>query len=716
MKTPLIEKPPFYVSVLVAAYVLAGFWYFGWRATTINWQLPLFSISLYLAELFGFITGLLYALMTYRLAVRTPEQPLSNASVDVFVPTYNESVELVRRTLLAARNIEYPHKTWLLDDGNRTEMRALAEELGCDYLARGENVHAKAGNLNHALKHSSGEFIAIFDADHAARKDFLAKVIGFFADPRVAFVQTPQDFYNVDSFSHRQTGGRVWHEQSLFFKVIQRGKDTWNAAFFCGSCAVLRRSALERIGGFAAETVTEDIHTSILLHKAGYKSVYYAESLAFGLAPHSVDTYLQQRIRWGMGGMQVLRRERVLWGPGLTVAQRLNYLASMLIYFEGWQKFVFFVTPPIVFFFGLLPIIAPMEQFLVWFFLYYLISSAMYVELARGYGALFLSEQYGMTRFFAFMSTTVGLFRKRMKFSVTSKELSLAGKAWLWLSPSLIVAAITVLSIPVGIYRILDGSLPVGAGVANAAWALTTIATATVVTWFSHRRARNRRAEYRFPVHVPITLKLQDTECLGLTEDLSAAGALYKGPVMQDVSRESLMGVTIHLPNLVVQVPATVTFIWREGVTSGDQPALGLRFNWPTARASASLERFLFGSSLQFDLGKMTDQRPTFLARLAGRPAYAYDARGGDTRWSAARIDAGDAGQTIPVVVADGTHNGDLSIISNCSLMESAEGVELQTSNGVEYERRRVCLSPDGMLETPTGPMYLYNATAPTGA
>ncbi|ACC71552.1 glycosyltransferase [Paraburkholderia phymatum] len=716
MKTPLIEKPPFYVSVLVVAYVLAGFLYFGWRFTTINWQLPLFSIALYVAELFGFVTGLLYALMTYRLAVRVPEQPLSNASVDVFVPTYNESVELVRRTLLAARNIEYPHKTWLLDDGNRIEMRELAAELGCDYLARGENAHAKAGNLNHALKHSSGEFIAIFDADHAARKDFLTKVIGFFADPRVGFVQTPQDFYNVDSFSHRQIGRRVWHEQSLFFKVIQRGKDSWNAAFFCGSCAVLRRSALERIGGFATETVTEDIHTSILLHKAGYKSVYYPESLAFGLAPHSLDTYLQQRIRWGVGGMQVLRRERVLWSSGLTLAQRLNYMASMLIYFEGWQKFVFFVTPPIVFFFGLLPIVAPMGQFLGWFFLYYLLSMAMYLELARGYGALLLSEQYGMSRFFAFMSTTTGLFRKRTKFSVTSKELSLAGKAWLWLSPSLMVAAVTLLSIPVGIYRIWDGSLPVGAGIANAVWALTTIATATVVAWFSHRRARNRRAEYRFPVHVPITLKLGHSECLGFTEDLSAAGALYKGAVLHDISQQSSVDVVVHLPNLVVPVPATVTFIWREGMKPGDQPALGLRFNWPNAQASAPLERFLFGSSLQFDLGQMTDQRPTFLARLSGQAAYADNTRGGDPRWSAARIDAGNPGQAVPVVIADDAHNGGILIISNCSLMESTESVELQTLDGAGIDRRQVHLSPDGTLETPTGPMYLYNATAAANA
>ena len=168
---------------------------------------------------------------------------------------------MLRRTLLAASRMEYPHQTWLLDDGNRPEARALADSLGCRYLARERNTDAKAGNLNNALQHSEAELIAVFDADHAPARDFLTRTLGYFADPAVAFVQTPQDFYNLDSYQHRQHPRRhlVWTEQSLFFRVIQRGKDCWNAAFFCGSCAVLRRRALDKIGGFATGSVTEDL-------------------------------------------------------------------------------------------------------------------------------------------------------------------------------------------------------------------------------------------------------------------------------------------------------------------------------------------------------------------------------------------------------------------------------------------------------------------------
>ncbi|MES2366975.1 MAG: cellulose synthase catalytic subunit [Pseudomonadota bacterium] len=241
--------------------------------------------------------------MTWRLTVRIAPPAPRGLSVDVFIPTFNEPVQLVRRTLLATIHMDYPHETWLLDDGNRPEMASLAEDLGVRYLARERNTDAKAGNLNNALANSSAEFVAVFDADHAPQQNFLTHTLGYFNDPAVAFVQTPQDFFNLDSYQHRQQTRKhtVWTEQSLFFRVIQRGKDYWNAAFFCGSCATLRRSALEKIGGFATGTVTEDLHTSIRLHKQGFKSVYHAEPLAFGIAPSSVVPFLQQRIRWGQG-------------------------------------------------------------------------------------------------------------------------------------------------------------------------------------------------------------------------------------------------------------------------------------------------------------------------------------------------------------------------------------------------------------------------------
>jgi len=251
--------------------------------------------------------------------------------------------------------------------------------------------------------------VVVFDADHAPRRDFLVETIGYFEDPDVAFVQTPQDYYNLDSYQHRKSRGgtAVWTEQSLFFRVIQRGKDCWNAAFFCGSCAVVRRSALDRIGGFATGTVTEDLHTSIRLHAQGYKSVYHAQPLAFGLAPGSIEPFIVQRLRWGQGAMHVWRLEGILTNRNLTWAQRINYLASVLTYFDGWQKAVFYLAPVVALVTGTLPLVTSTSQFLLHFGPYYFLTFWMFEEVSRGYGRTFFIEQYNMARFAAFAAATL---------------------------------------------------------------------------------------------------------------------------------------------------------------------------------------------------------------------------------------------------------------------------------------------------------------------
>ena len=232
--------------LVVVLFVGVGVWYLAWRPGSFNPEAMLFSAVVYGAEVFGFVCAMLYLAMCWRLQRRAPLPVPPDATVAVFVPTINESVDIVRRTLMAAQRMKHAHEVWLLDDGNRLEMHVLAEELGCRYLARLNNHHAKAGNLNNALKHTRAAYIAIFDADHAPAATFLEETLGFFSDAKVAFVQTPQDFYNLDSFQHRldRGGSLVWSEQTLFFRVIQAGKDRLNSAFFCGSCAVIRRKAL----------------------------------------------------------------------------------------------------------------------------------------------------------------------------------------------------------------------------------------------------------------------------------------------------------------------------------------------------------------------------------------------------------------------------------------------------------------------------------------
>ena len=499
--------------------------------------------------------ALLHIFMCWRLTVRQAPPPRPGMTVDVFVPTYNESVDLVRKTLLAARAMDYPHETWLLDDGRRDAMRALAAQLGVHYLTRADNEHAKAGNLNDALTQTRGDFVAVFDADHAPRRDFLTKTLGYFDDEAVAFVQTPQDFYNLDSYQHRRGRGSahtVWTEQSLFFRVIQRGKDAWNAAFFCGSCAVVRRSSLEAIGGFATGTVTEDLHTSIRLHAKGYRSIYHAEPLAFGLAPESIGPFIGQRIRWGQGAMHVWRKEGLLTHRGLTWAQRLNYLASVLTYFDGWQKGIFYLAPVVVLLTGTMPLIASSPDFLVHFVPYYLLTLWAFEEVGRGYGRTLFIEQYNMARFAAFAWATLAwvLPRRWLRFKVTRKG-GLVDSSARFVAPQALVLALNVAAIPLGIaFFVWWGRLPLDGLIANALWALVNAALALAVLVFTSRTTAFVRSKYRFPVPLAAELEVPGGGALrGTIDDISESGFRFYGPLPANLEVGQAVCGRIALPD-----------------------------------------------------------------------------------------------------------------------------------------------------------------------
>lgn len=620
-------------ALVVLAFLIYAPYYLFWRLSTLNPEAPFFSWLIWGAEVFGYLTAVLHIFMVSRLTSPVAITPPKDLTVDVLVPTYNESVNLLRHTLLAATRMEYPHQTWLLDDGNRAEMAALAKELRCRYLARTENTDAKAGNLNNALTQSRANFVAVFDADHVPHKDFLNKTLGFFRDEKVAFVQTPQDFYNLDSYQHRRHRrlSYIWTEQSLFFRVIQRGKDRWNAAYFCGSCAVLRRSALDDIGGFATGTVTEDLHTSIRLHKKSYKAVYYPESLAFGLAPNSVRAFLLQRLRWGQGAMQVWRKEGILFARGLTFPQRLNYLASVLTYFDGWQKAIFYLAPVVVLLTGVMPINAVGTDFLLHFIPFYLLVFWSYEEAGRGLGGTVLTEQYNMARFATFARATVGGFGRHLKFSVTQKISTEQDKARTVI-PQLLVLALSVLAIAVGTWLWLSRSyLTPGAFWANIIWASINIGLAGSVVRFTLLR-KHRRREYRFPIPLPAFLGKSDGDkVLGLVDDISADGCSFI--TEKPIAAKRTVSGEIFLPNGRMPFTASIShFLESAAPLPGSRDATqefekrsprqkleyGLAFQWKSADDAAQLENFLYGSDLQWRILELQEGVTTPVARVAG--------------------------------------------------------------------------------------------------
>ncbi|RAF92882.1 UDP-forming cellulose synthase catalytic subunit, partial [Burkholderia multivorans] len=218
----------------------------------------------------------------------------------------------VKPTVFAAQSVDWPTdklRVYLLDDGRRPEFAAFARDAGIGYLTRDDNLHAKAGNINRALPKTHGEYIAIFDCDHVPTRSFLQTTMGeFLRDPKCALVQTPHHFFSPDPFERNLgTFREVPNEGNLFYGLVQSGNDLWNAAFFCGSCAVLKRSALEEVGGVAVETVTEDAHTALKLHRRGYTSAYLPTVQAAGLATESLAGHVKQRTRWARGMAQIFR-------------------------------------------------------------------------------------------------------------------------------------------------------------------------------------------------------------------------------------------------------------------------------------------------------------------------------------------------------------------------------------------------------------------------
>lgn len=698
-------------KVVAVAFILLGIWYLAWRPGTLNPDAPIFSMLIYGAELFGFLNAVLHIFMCWRLSERQAPAPTVWPTVDVFVPTYNESPDLVRKTLVTAMAMDGAHTTWLLDDGHRAEMEALARALGCEYLSRPDNAHAKAGNLNYALQHSRGELIAIFDCDPAPRRDFLVKTLGYFTDQRVAFVQTPQDFYNLDSYQHRQRGGRttVWTEQALFFRVIQRGKDCWNAAFFCGSCAVVRRAALDQIGGFATDTITEDLHTSLRLHARGWHSVYHAQPLAFGLAPESIEPFMAQRLRWGQGAMHVWRTEGILTHKGLTLAQRLNYLASVLTYFDGWQKALFYVAPAIALLTGTLPLVAGTPELVLHFVPYYVLTFWVFEEVGRGYGRSLFIEQYNMARFATFAWATLAWVFPRMKFKVTPKGA--ARKRALRLSlPQWLVLGLNLGAMPVGIaLYFLASTLPLQGLITNLMWASFNGALAIAVLSFTAVRQRFTRTRYRFPVPVAGELTFADgSRAPGTIDDLSDTGLRFYGPLPENIQVGEAVSGSLALPDGLLPFNGDVRSLL--GTDGGTAPPRAVGCSLITSvEAQIRLERFLFGSDLQWRVNGLTDQAETPLSRLlprwvSGPPSQALAGR----RWNSAQLRVlPDAAPMAVLLSAPG--DGDRLVLSYTVLAQNQPLL-------LDVFRRTAALREAVQLETidsgADGQLHVYRAVA----
>lgn len=484
------RKQPILRVSISALTILLTCRYLDWRLTetlpfgfgVVNLTL---GILLVIAELHGIVSAIMGQIINVLPLDRTvqplPVDPDACPFVDILIPTYNEDAAIVETTVIAATQLDYPthrYRVYILDDGGtdakrakpgaagreatrRAEMlREVARKFGAIYLTRAENVHAKAGNINHALEFVSGELILILDCDHVPTRDFLARTVGFFnADPKLFLLQTPHNFVTPDPIERNLSTFNIMPaENELFYSVMQPGLDFWGAAFFCGSAAILRRHVLNEIGGISGKSITEDAETTIKAMCRGYRTAFYNRPLVSGLQPETFSGFILQRVRWAQGMMQIFMLDNVWLKSGLTFMQRLLFTNFAFYWLFPFARAILLLMPPLFLFFGFNVAATTPRQLMIYALPYY---AAALINSQYFYGRVrwpFISQVYetAQTVFLSIALVSVLRRPRAPTFKVTPKGEMLdrdfiSGLAW----PFYLLFGLATASLGFGVWRIV---------------------------------------------------------------------------------------------------------------------------------------------------------------------------------------------------------------------------------------------------------------------
>ncbi len=521
----LVRRIPgrFSALMLIVLSLTVSCRYIWWRYTsTLNWDDPVSLVCglvLLFAETYAWVVLVLgyfqVAWPLNRQPVPLPKDMSVWPSVDIFVPTYNEDLNVVKNTIYASLGIDWPKdklKIWILDDGGREEFRQFANTVGVEYIARPTHEHAKAGNINNALKYAKGEFVSIFDCDHVPTRSFLQMTMGWFLkEKKLAMMQTPHHFFSPDPFE-RNLGRfrKTPNEGTLFYGLVQDGNDMWDATFFCGSCAVIRRGPLDQIGGIAVETVTEDAHTSLRLHRLGHTSAYMRIPQAAGLATESLSAHIGQRIRWARGMVQIFRLDNPLFGKGLKLPQRLCYVNAMFHFLSGIPRLIF-LTAPLAFLLLHAYIIYAPALMIALFVLPHMIHASLTNSKIQGkYRHSFWSEIYEtVLAWYIAPPTLVALFNPHKgKFNVTAKGGLVEEEYvdWVISRPYIFLVLLNLVGVLVGIWRYFYGPenevLTVFVSMAWVFYNMVILGGAVAVSVESKQVRRAHRVEISMPAAI----------------------------------------------------------------------------------------------------------------------------------------------------------------------------------------------------------------------
>ncbi|WP_156418260.1 UDP-forming cellulose synthase catalytic subunit [Aureimonas sp. D3] len=609
--------------------------YVYWRTTStlppVN-QLENFipGFLLYLAEMYSVF---MLALSLFVVAAPVPPRPSRSLtpgrkppSVDVFVPTYNEPTKLLANTLASALAMNYPadrFTVWLLDDGGtdqkrqsddmvsaeaaerrHAELNALCEALGARYLTRARNTSAKAGNLNHGMTQSTGELIAVFDADHAPARDFLAETVGYFEDdPRLFLVQTPHFFLNPDPLERNlRTFDKMPSENEMFYGIIQRGLDKWNAAFFCGSAALLHREALVETSGFSGISITEDCETAVELHSRGWNSLYLDKPLIAGLQPATFASFIGQRSRWAQGMMQILLLRAPLFKRGLSFPQRLCYTSSTLFWLFPFPRLMFLVAPLFYLFFGLQIFTASSGEFVAYTLTYMAVNLMMQNSMYGSFRWPWISELYEYVQSVHLLPAVVStmLHPRKPTFNVTAKDESIAESRVSEIGlPFYVIFAVLLLGLAATVWRVIDEPYRADLTMVVGAWNVLNLViagcTLGVVSELGTPTANRRIAVKR-----RCDIQIEGTLLAGTIEDVSVSGVSVRvmGALPPEVERGT--SATLRVRTELESGRDTIPLVFKRIQRGEGSTVLGCAFAADSAHHNRLIADLIFADSGQW--------------------------------------------------------------------------------------------------------------------
>lgn len=428
--------------IIISLILILSIRYIIWRLSNSlnmdNYLNLFFSLLLLAMEMFIIISNTFQMLLIATIRNKSQEFTEKNKavidgiykpSVDIFITTYNESPNILTRTVMGCQLLNYDKKTvYLLDDGHRKKIKELSKNLGCEYISRATNLYAKAGNINNALSKTSGDLIVIFDADFIPTNNFLLKTIGMFQNQKVGCVQTNQSYYNPDPIAYNLgLQDIIPQEAEMFSSHYQLLRDGVNASGCYGTGVIFQRKALEDIGGFVTNSITEDYYTGIKLASKGYQIRYLNDKLSAGLSAENMEIHLGQRYRWSRGTLQAFFLDsNPCTIQGLNFIQRLTHLEGILHWFIYIPRLYFLLTPLLYLYFQILPIKATTNELISLCLPYYLSYWVSSVWLNQKTRSFLISDLYSLIHCFSlsinFFNVILNPFSKG--FNVTPKGIS----------------------------------------------------------------------------------------------------------------------------------------------------------------------------------------------------------------------------------------------------------------------------------------------------